>query len=161
MVVKFVVAMFLVFSAVVNADIFEKGKSNIGVSIGAANSLNQTYTIFGINASYFIVDNLAVGLRYRGWFGATPTQNEVAVDANYYIPLNQKFRPYVGAFVRQTFVNSDIIDDYASYGARGGLALTMSKNSFISVGYAIEYYDNCQVGDCSTSYPEFVLGLAF
>jgi len=161
MVAKFSVVVVLLFVTVLSADIFEKGKANMGVSIGAANSLNQTYTIFGINASYFIVDNLAVGLRYRGWFGATPTQNEVAVDANYYIPLNQKFRPYIGAFVRQTFVNSDIIDDFVSYGARGGLALTMSKNSFISAGYAIEYYDNCQVGDCSTSYPEFVFGLAF
>ena len=160
MVNKILMGLVLLVS-LMQADMFEKGKKNFGVSLGAGSSFGQTYTIVGLNANYFVVDNLAVGARYRGWFGATPSQNEVALESNYYIPLNKKIYPYIGAFVRETFVNSDYIDNYQTYGARAGLAMTMEKNTFLSIGYAVEYYGDCQAGECSSSYPELVFGMSF
>jgi len=161
MVMKLFIFLVIGLQSILYAGAFEKGKSNIGFSLGAGSSFNQTYTIAGINGSYFVMDNLAVGVRYRGWFGATPTQQEIAIETNYYIPLNKKFHPYLGAFVRQTFISSDIIDDFMSYGGRAGVAFTTSRNSFISVGYAIETYSKCQLNECSSSYPELIFGLSF
>ena len=149
-----------IFASLANADIFDKGKVNLGVSMGAGSSYGNTYTLLGVSANYFAVDNLSVGISYRGWFGSTPTQTEIALSANYYVPLNEKIHPYAGLFTRHTFISE--YEDFQSYGARAGAAVTMSKNSYIGFGYAYEQYSNC-VGDneCSTSYPEVVFALSF
>jgi hypothetical protein len=157
---KNILCMILLVGSILQADMFDKGRSNVGVSIGAGTSLGGTYTIFGLNANYFVIDNLNVGVSYRGWFGATPTQNELSVATNYFVPLDAKFRPYGGVFVKKTFVSEE--RDFESYGVRGGVAVVMSKNSFLSLGYAYEQYSNCPVAsECSNSYPEVIFALSF
>ncbi|MEN8303756.1 MAG: hypothetical protein ABFQ64_06785, partial [Campylobacterota bacterium] len=69
-------------------------------------------------------------------------------------------------FVRETFVDYDYIanSSYESYGARGGLAMNISKNSYMSLGYVYEEYGDCTetiYRECSSSYPELVFSLAF
>jgi len=158
--VKKIVLSIAMLSSLLNADMFEKGKSNVGVSLGAGSSYNGTYTLVGVNANYFALDNLAVGVMYRGWFGVDPMRNELSLSTNYFIPVSEKFHPYLGAFVRETFVEG--FDAYESYGARGGLAITTSKNSFVSFGYVYEEYSNCILdNECSSSYPEIIFGLSF
>jgi hypothetical protein len=152
--------------SVVYGDLFSKGKTDIGLYLGASSSMNYTYTVVGVSGNYFIADNLSIGGMYRNWFGSGPTQNEISLFTNYYVPLDRKFRPYIGIFGRKTYVSSDKIDDFASYGARAGMSMTTSKNSYFSLGYAIEYYDNCVAtglfsSECSRSYPELIFGLSF
>jgi len=156
-----IIVTLILLSVVASAGMFSKGNKNIGVSLGAGSSYGNTYTVAGVNGHYFIMDDLAIGFGYRGWFGADPTMNELLLDGTYYLPLNQKFRPYLGVFVRQTFVSG--YDDYQSYGGKAGLAITMSPNSYLGVAYVMEYYSDCQRagGDCSNSYPEVVFGLSF
>ena len=155
-------------ASVVSGDVFDKGRSSVGVVAGAGSYGRDTYTIIGVSYDYYVMDGLSVGAGYRGWFGGDPTLNQLTIASSYYIPLSKKFRPYVGAFVRETFINydNDRFDDtnYESYGARGGIAIVMSANSYVSFGYAYEEYGNCtetRANDCSSSYPELVFSLAF
>lgn len=158
--IKPIIFALLLLNTLLQADMFDKGRSNVGVSIGAGSSLGSTYTIFGLNANYFVAENLNVGIFYRGWFGATPTQNELSIATNYFLPLDKKFRPYGGAFAKRTFISED--RDFESYGARGGIAMILGKNSFVTAGYAYEQYGNCPIAsECSNSYPEVVFALSF
>ena len=140
-------------------DIFQKGRSNVGFSLGAATSYGQTYTLLGISGHYFVMDNMSVAGYYRGWFGASPQQHELSVGLNYFLPLSQKIRPYAGVFVRENFVSG--YDDFGAYGIRGGVSIVGSGNSYISLGYAYESYTQCSEGECSNSYPEIVAGVSF
>jgi len=159
MVINKVLIILALLSSFANADIFSKNRASFGVSLGAGYSYGNTYTLVGLSGNYFVVDNLSIGVSYRGWFGATPMQNELALSTNYFIPVSQKFRPYLGAFVRETFVEG--YDNYESYGARGGVAM-INKNSYVSIGYAYEQFSSCRFNnECSSSYPELVFGLSF
>jgi len=159
MVIRNFLLSLLLLSSAVNADIFSKDRASFGVSLGAGYSYSKSYTLVGLSGDYFVVDNLNVGVSYRGWFGATPMQNELSLSTNYFIPLSQKFRPYIGAFIRETFVEG--YTNYESYGARGGVAM-VNKNSYVSVGYAYEQFSSCRSNnECSSSYPELVFGFSF
>ena len=165
---KKIILSLAIMASVVNADVFEKGRSSVGIVAGTSYSYGNQYTIVGVSYDYYVMDGLSVGAGYRGWFGGDPSINQLTVASSYYIPLSKRFRPYVGAFIRETFVNHDsaIIGDrnYESYGARGGIAVTMSPNSYMSFGYAYEEYGSCTKyidAECSSSYPELVFSLAF
>ncbi|WP_457745314.1 hypothetical protein [Sulfurimonas sp.] len=162
MIRKYFLALLLVlyFTGTLNADVFVKNSSNVGVSVGAASSYGQNYLLVGISASYFFINNLSVDVYYRGWFNATPTQHELSIGSNYYVTTSKKIRPYFGLFTRQTIVTG--YSSYSSIGARGGIALINTKNTYTSFGYAIEKYINCPGKlECSNSYPEIVFGISF
>ena len=157
---KKIIILWILLFTLVEADIFVQGNKNIGASIGAGRSYGNSYTIAGVYGNYFIADNLSLGVGYRGWFGASPSINELLLEGTYYIPLKRNFHPYLGVFGRHTFISSE--DDYQSYGAKAGLAITTSKNSYIGLGYVLEYYSDCNSNnECSNSYPEVVFGLSF
>ncbi len=163
---KKIILTLIIMTSIVNADVFDKGRSSVGVVLGSSYAYGEQYTILGVGVDYFVADGFSVGAGYRGWFGGNPSINQLTIASSYYIPLSKKFRPYVGAFLRETFMNYDEIDDrdYLSYGARGGLAITMSPSSYVSLGYAYEEYADCKDRpylDCSSSYPEIVFSLAF
>ena len=156
---KKILFVALVMSSLLSADIFVKGKSNVALSVGAASNYGKDYLLVGVNGSYFVVDNLSVDLYYRGWFNATPTQHELSLGTNYYLPAFKKFRPYGGVFVREIFVSGR--DNYGAYGVRGGVAMMNTASSYLSFGYAYERYTNCNFGECSNSYPEITAGISF
>ena len=149
----------LIFSSLVNADIFVRGGKHIGFSVGAGTNYGNTYTIVGVYGNYFVIDNLSLGVGYRGWFGDTPSQNEILADATYFFPISAKFHPYAGVLARQVFIEK--YDDFQTYGAKAGVAITMSSNSYLALGYVVESYTHCIEDQCSVSYPEFVLGVSF
>ena len=164
--IKKIILALVIMSSIVNADVFDKGKMSIGIVAGSSYSYGEQYTILGLGVDYFVVDGLSVGVGYRGWFGGNPGINQLTVASSYYLALSKKFRPYIGGFLRETFVDYDEINDksYESYGARGGIAITMSPNSYMSFGYAYEEYGDCKdtiYRECSSSYPELVFSLAF
>ncbi len=155
---KKIIIALLITSALFGA-LFEKGSKNVGVTMGAGSFGNNNYTIIGVSASYFIVDNVMTGIEYRGWLGNDPSINEFSIPVTYMVPLHEKFRPYVGGFYRRTFMGSDF-DDYNVYGARAGVSMVTSGNSYASFGWVQEYYDN-NYGDSSNGYPEIAVGLSF
>ncbi len=154
--------IILLFSSVMFGALFEQGSKNIGITVGTGSSYNSNYTILGINASYFVADNLMSGLEYRGWFGGDPMINEVSIPVTYFVPLHEKYFPYFGGFFRRTFVDSPEIDSYSVYGARFGISIITSGNSYASFGWVQEYYDNADnYEDSSDGYPEISVGLSF
>ena len=159
---KLFLLVFLFFSTMSHADLFKQGNSSVGIVLGAGSSNGDSYSVVGVSADYFVLDGLSIGAGYRGWFGIDPSINQLTVSGNYYIPVTKKFHPYIGGFVRETFVSGE--DNYESYGARGGIAITMSPNSYMSFGYIYEEYENCTetiFRECSSSYPELIFSLAF
>lgn len=149
------------------ATLFVKGSKGVGVTLGNGSIQygrhTENYIILGVNASYYLIDNLELGLGYRGWFDGEPTQHQVTVPLTYYIPVHHKIKPYVGTFARRTFVSdSKLLDDYNSYGFRVGAAVVTSRNSYMGVGWVQEYYDDCeQWKECSTGNLEVTFGVGF
>lgn len=164
---KKIILMIMMMLSMLHADIFMKGNKTVGVTLGSG-SVNygrfhgtENYTILGISGSYFVMDALSVGLGYRHWFGGSPSIDEVTVPVTYYLPLESKFRPYAGGFVRQVFMG-DGYDDDTVYGVRGGLTVKMSSQSYLGVGWVQEYYSDCSGRDeCSSGYPELLFSLSF
>jgi len=161
---KRVVWSLALVTSVVNADFFVKGNTSVGIVLGSSSVSygyhTENYTILGVSADYFVIDNLSVGVGYRGWFGGTPSRNQLTVPATYYIPVSKKFRPYAGAFVRKTFV-SDGLSTYESYGMRGGVTMALSRNSYLGIGVIQEYYSGGVFENSSSAYPEFIFALSF
>ena len=149
------------------ADLFMKGNKTVGVALGSGSvdygrrKGTEDYTILGVSGNYFIMDNLSVGIGYRHWFGGSPSIDEVTFPATYYIPLHPTYRPYGGLFYRRMFMGSGY-DDSNVYGARAGLTIKVSPQSYIGVGWVQEYYDDCdQRSDCTSGYPEVLFSLSF
>jgi len=165
--IKKVLVALLLLSSMLNAQMFKKTNLGLGIAVGGgsvttAKDGRQNYTILGVSADYFVMDNLSVGLGYMGWLGATPTLSQFTLPVTYYIPTDKKWRPYFGGFVRKTYV-SDGYDDYESYGGKVGVAMTLSPNSYFGVGMISEHQSSCSnwQEDCSTVYPEMVFGFSF
>jgi hypothetical protein len=149
----------LLLSSSLFANPFAKGGTSLGLVVGSGSAYNSSYTVLGINASYFVIDNLLTGIEYRGWFGASPTINEVSVPVTYIAPIHKKFRPYLGSFYRRTFVSSTSrvpSSEYDVYGVRAGISVVTSSSSYASLGWVEEFYENS-----SNSYPEIVVGISF
>lgn len=141
------------------AGVFDSGQKNVALTVGAGSGFNNNYTIVGVSANYFALNGLSVGLGYRGWFGASPTLNEVDVPVTYYVPLESKVRPYVGTFYRRTFISGNY-DDYDMLGARAGISVVQG-NGYISAGWVQEWYSQDSGGDNSNGYPEIAAGMSF
>jgi len=154
---KILLMMFLLISTL-NASPFEKGSTNVGLSLGTGTSSfsreTNYYTIIGVSGGVFVMDGLNVGLGYRGWFGASPSINEVMIPVTYYLPL-KKVQPYIGPFYQHTFIEGR--DDYDSYGYRLGAAFNASRNSYGAIGFVHEFYSTG--GD--NIYPEILFGVSF
>ncbi len=156
---KKIITILLLGSTIYAGGIFSIGHKNFGFSIGSSSGYGNTYTVVGVNANYFVAEGVSVGLGYQGWFGADPKINEISIPLTYYIPLESSFSPYVGAIYRHTFI--DGYEDLNVYGGRVGVAMHTGSNSFMSIGWVQEYYDNTSGGDDSRGYPEISAGFSF
>ncbi|RUM61658.1 MAG: hypothetical protein DSZ03_08125 [Sulfurimonas sp.] len=142
------------------ADVFSQGQKHVAISISSGSSYNTTYTIVGVKANYFIVDNLSMGLAYRGWFGGDPGKHELSIPLTYHAPLHPVYRPYAGAFYRHSFMTSPY-QDYDVYGFRVGISLQLSPNSYSTFGWVQEYYPQAGGDGSARGYPEISVGLSF
>lgn len=165
---KSLLAVSLVTTAAL-ANPFGADHKNVGVSVGngsvsygnISGSYTKNYYIVGVSADYFVYENLALGLGYRGWFGSSPTIHQATVPLSYYIPTNTKFRPYVGAFYRYTYFSDSAYDDYSSVGGRLGLAIVFN-GGYVGLGWVEEYRLNANgLSDTTSGYPEVVVGFSF
>ena len=161
-----VIFFILLFTTVLNAQIFQQSSMNFGVSIGASsvvtNNSSTDYATIGLDFDYYILDGLSVGVGYRGWLGASPSINQVSMPVTYFMPFHNRYRPYIGAFIRETFVFNGN-EDYTSYGGRAGISVIISSNSYMGMGWVVEDSSYCSnyANDCSLSIPEFFYGVSF
>jgi len=152
--------ILLTTSTIYAGGVFSVGSKNIGINIGTDNSYGNNYTVLGANVNYFLIDNLSVGASYQAYLGGDPQINQITVPVTYYLPLeNIGFRPYLGAFYNQTFIDKPY-EDYNVYGGRVGVTMPISNNSFMSIGWVQEFSSSDSSRD-NQGYPEFSAGLAF
>ncbi len=156
---KATIALLLSTSFASAGGVFSIGHKNFGFTIGQDSAYGNNYSVMGVNAHYFVADNISVGASYSLWLGDDPTISQLTVPVTYYIPLSMPFRPYVGAFYSQTFMG-DNYDDYSSYGGRVGMSMVTSPNSYVSFGWVQEVYDN-GTKTKSRGYPEVSGGISF
>lgn len=162
---KRLIFIFIIFFTSINADTFSQGSIGVGIIAGGGslntNSGTKNYNVIGVNADYFIADSLSVGLGYTGWFGNSPSISQFTVPISYYIPLNEKFTPYIGAFYRYTYMGRPY-NDYSSYGVKAGVAMKISRRAYLGAGWTEEYYGDCSnFKECSTGYPELLVIFTF
>jgi hypothetical protein len=159
------IAMILLLSvSFANAGgMFSIGHKNFGFTVGQDTAYGNSYSVLGVNAHYFVADNLSIGASYSLWLGSDPSISQITVPVTYLIPLAIPFRPYVGAFYSHTFMGEDgrvNYDDYDSYGGRVGMSMITSSNSYVSFGWVQEVYDD-GINKESRGYPEVSGGISF
>ena len=158
-IMKKILTILSLSTALFAGGIFSVGQKNFGLSVGSSNGYGNDYVVVGVNANYFVTDNLSIGTGYAGWFGDKPRINEVSIPLTYYMQTQSSYKPYAGLIYRHTFIDKPY-DDYDVYGGRIGVAVITGTNSFITIGWVQEHYD---VGDDSDTrgYPEINAGFLF
>jgi len=157
---KKIITISLLASALYSGGMFSVGHKNFGVSVGSSTGYGNSYTVVGVNANYFVTDNISVGAGYQGWFGNDPKINEISIPITYYAPIEGMYKPYVGLTYRHTFIE-DPYKDHSAYGGRVGVAIVTGGNAFMSIGWVQEYYDDGVNGSQSRGYPEINAGFSF
>jgi outer membrane protein W len=157
---KTILLFLTLITTIFGEGVFSVGNKSFGFTLGSSSNFNESYTVVGVNVNYFIVDNLSVGTEYKGFFGASPSIHQITVPVTYHLPLeNMTYKPYIGAFFNQTFLEKPL-NNYNIYGGRVGLSIQTSINSFISLGWVQEFGNN---GNSikNQGYPEMSGGLSF
>ena len=157
---KKAILLLLLINTVYSEGIFSSGNKNFGVTVGTDNSFGNSYTVVGVNVNYYVIDNLSVGASYNTFLGDSPSVNEVTVPVTYHIPIEGvSYRPYVGAFYNQTFIEEPF-KDYNIWGGRIGVSLQTSINSFMSLGWVQEFSTSDKKRE-KKGYPEISAGFSF
>ena len=160
---KITMALLLSASIANSAGMFSIGHKNFGFTVGQDSAYGNNYSVLGLNAHYFVADNISVGASYSLWLGNDPSIGQLTIPVTYHIPLSMPFRPYIGAFYSHTFMGeaSGIdYDDYNSYGGRIGMSMATSSSSYVSFGWVQEVYDD-GINKESRGYPEVSGGISF
>lgn len=157
---KKTIVMLLATSTIYAGGAFSIGSKNIRVIASTDTSFGNTYTVLGLNANYFVIDNLSVGASYQTYLGGTPSINQITLPVTYHLGLEgMPIVPYMGAFYSKTFIGGDY-EDYDIYGGRVGASMRTSSNSYVSFGWVQE------IGSSSDNiskrgYPEMSAGISF
>jgi len=155
-----VILLLLSVATIHSEGIFSSGHKNFGLTVGTNSSFGNNYTTVGVNVNYYIIDNLSIGAAYNAFLGDSPSINEVTVPVTYYIPVEGvSYRPYVGTFYNQTFIE-DPYNDYNILGGRIGISLQTSLNSFMSLGWVQEFSTSDKKRE-KKGYPEISAGFSF
>jgi hypothetical protein len=143
-----------------SSNVFSQNSVSLGVRLGSASIGSENYTILGLNGSYFVLDNLSVGLGYEKWYSGDPDIQKFTVESTYFIPASEAVRPYVGLLYRRIMIG-DRFDDVNAYGYRAGVAFVQGR-LILSAGVVQEKYESNRVifNDTQT-YMEATVGFTF
>ncbi len=142
-------------------NVFRKGDTRLSLVGGSGQAFDQTYFILGAGLGYYVVDKLEVGLDFEVWIGDDPGIYRVSPQIRYVVPVDSSLKPYVGTFYRRTFYEG--LDDLSSVGARAGVYSIISGNAYFGFGLVYDQLLDCDrnIYDCTDTYPEIVLSIAF
>jgi len=145
-----------------SAGIFHKGSGRLSIVLGSGSGFNDTYTILGIGAGYYVADGLELGLNVESWMGGDPDIYRISPEIRYVFHSAQTAKPYLGAFYRRTFI--DQFDDLDTVGARAGVFFMQGRGAYIGAGVVYDVYLDCEetiYTSCSDTYPEFLFAITF
>jgi hypothetical protein len=143
------------------AGAFSQGRTHFFVGGGSGQAFSETYFVWSIGASYYLLDGLSVGLAYEAWTGADPDMYKITPSVQYVfhqVPL----KPYLGAFYRRTSI--DDLPDLDSVGGRAGVYFQAGRNAYLGIGGVYESYLDCSKSvyrSCDSTYAELSLTFAF
>jgi hypothetical protein len=146
----------------VGTNLFSKGRTRVSATVGTGTAFNDTYTILGLGAGYFLTNGLEAGLDGQAWLGSGPSIYKLSPQLTYVVYQLERIKPYVGGFYRRTFYSG--YEDQDSAGARFGVYIPMNPNVYLGGGGVYEKYINCNSAtyvDCSSWYPEITASFAF
>ena len=140
---------------------YAKGNKRGNLLGGIGSNYGTSYLIIGGGLSYFVADGLSVGIAAEGWVLSDPTFWKLSPEATYTFWKMDRFKPYVGAFYRRTFMSAPF-EDFDSWGGRAGVAYRQGGSN-VSLGLVHEIYLDCSsdIYDCSTTYPEISFWFSF
>ena len=143
-----------------SSNVFSQNSVSVGIKLGSASIGSEDYTILGLSGSYFVLDDLSVGLGYEKWYSGNPDIRKVTVESTYFIPASEEVRPYLGLLYRRIMIG-DGLDDVNAYGYRAGVAFVKGR-LVLSAGIVQERYESNQVifNDTQT-YMEAAVGISF
>lgn len=144
---------------------FSKNSTSVGVVLGSGSSFNNTYTILGVSAGYYVLRGLELGIDLQHWFSGEPSITKVSPQIRYVFTQTKVVKPYVGAFYRRTYFGDyrgTSLDDQDSFGYRAGAYFSTNNRVYIGGGIVYEEYKDCSVFvDCSVTYPEILFTVSF
>jgi len=144
------------------AGVFSQGRYTLSVVGGTGYAFNETYFVFGVGGSYFVIDGLSAGLNVQWWSGADPGIVKITPSLEYVFYQFDSVRPYLGAFYRESYI--DNFSNLASVGGRAGIFIPAGQNVHIGVGAAYEVYLDCDTStysSCTDAYPELSVVASF
>jgi hypothetical protein len=162
MIKKIVVATLLTGSLYAGG-LFSVGHKNISITAGSDTAYGNTYSVLGISANYFVIDNFSMGISYKSWLGSDPSINQFTIPVTFHLPVSLPTRPYIGAFYTRTLMGSDAnhnYNNYDSYGGRVGVSMQTGAGSYVSIGWVQEVTENGE-NVSSRGYPEVSAGISF
>lgn len=140
---------------------FEKGTTNLSVSVGFGSAAGKSYYSIGAGIGYWLVNGLGAGLSAETRQGLEPDLTKITPWLEYSFGVSPGVRPYVGAFYRYTSVSG--FDDYETWGYRGGLYVRTARNAWAYAGLVREEPIGCNgqppTVSCSDTYSE--VGIVF
>lgn len=157
---KIILTLLLTLSSYASDTLFSGGNKTLSFTLGSSQSFGNDYMVVGAKVNYFVVDNLSIGASYQAYLGDDPSINEVTVPVTYHLPVEgTTYRPYIGAFYNQTFID-DPFKDYNLWGGRIGVSLQTSMHSFMSLGW-VQEFANSDKNRENKGYPEVSAGFSF
>lgn len=141
---------------------FERGTSNISITLGAGRAVDRTYTVIGGRIGHYIADGFEFAVAAEFWTDNDPDIFKITPEARYVWYGLAPAKPYVGGFVSRTMYNG--LPDRNTYGAKGGVYFQVGPNAHLGVGVVYERVESCDRStyrDCDQLYPEAAFSVRF
>ena len=146
-------------SFLANSASLTAGSKGIGIKLGGASIGAENYTIAGLSAHFFVVDNLSAGAAYEYWFSGKPEVSKATLESTYFIPASEQIKPYVGLLYSHYFIGDN--SDLDAYGYRAGIAYIKSP-LILSAGFRQEQYGSERaIFSDNDITAEFLIGYSF
>jgi hypothetical protein len=140
---------------------FEKGTTNVLLTVGFGSAAGESYYSIGAGLGYYLINGLGAGVSAEARQGLDPDLTKVTPWVEYSFGVSPAARPYLGAFYRRTYVSG--YDDFDTWGYRGGLYVRAGRGVWGYAGLVQEELIDCKglpsSVSCSDTYSE--LGVVF
>ena len=140
---------------------FSQGSQSVSVIAGSGSAFRDDYLILGVGYGYYLVDGLELGIDAQFWLSGDPSITKVSPQIRYVFTQPKTIKPYLGGFVRRTYI--DGLEDLDSVGYRAGLNFMGRGNFFFGAGIVYERYQDCNetiFSSCSETYPEILFSFS-
>ncbi len=140
---------------------FSQGSQSVSVIAGSGRAFNDDYLILGLGYGYYVLNGLELGIDAQFWLSGDPSITKLSPQIRYVFTQPKRIKPFVGAFVRRTYI--DGLEDLDSVGYRAGLNFMGQGNFFFGIGFVYEEYRACSetvFRSCSDTYPEILFSFS-